>query len=65
SIELDARFNKTGKEEYEEDKGAENDDAGEELALGDEAEDENEEEEGESGGGDHVWQNPGSKGRVS
>ena len=57
-VQLYGSLNQARKPKHEEDKGAEHDDAGEELALGDEHEDDEEEEEGEDAGSDHVGEYP-------
>ena len=51
AVELDGCFDEAGEEEDEEDKRAEHYYAGEELALGDEAEDYEDEEDAEGAGG--------------
>ena len=64
AVELDGCFDQAGQEEDEEDEGAEDDDAGEELALLDQGEDYEEEEEGEGAGCDAVGEYPGFWGLV-
>ena len=58
SEQLDARLDQGGQPQDEQDEGADNHDAGEELALADETEDEDEEEDCEGGDGDGVWEQP-------
>lgn len=56
---MDGGFDQAGQPQHEEDEGAEDDDAGEELALVDEPEEAEEEEECEGADGDHVGEDPG------
>ena len=58
AVQLYRGLDQAGEPKDEEDEGAEDDDAGEELALGDEDKDDEKEEEGEDAGGDHVGEYP-------
>ncbi len=59
---MDGGFDQAGQPQHEEDEGAEDDDAGEELPLVDEPEEAEEEEECEGADGDHVGEDPGEGG---
>lgn len=56
---MDRSLDQARQPEHEEDEGAEDDDAGEELPLVDEPEQAEEEEQREGADGDHVGEDPG------